>query len=81
VRQDGLEKIRARKKLNHSLEGLLPGIYLPLYAMVTFTRMPYADAEQRARFQDRIVYGSLLLAIVLILLLLAFAGKGHYLFR
>jgi kynurenine 3-monooxygenase len=72
---------RAKKKLDHLLEGLLPGIYLPLYAMVTFTRMPYADAERRARFQDRIVYGSLLLAIALILLLLAFAGKGHYLFR
>jgi kynurenine 3-monooxygenase len=72
---------RAKKKLDHLLEGLLPGIYLPLYAMVTFTRMPYADAARRARFQDRIVYGSLLLAIVLILLLLAFAGKGHYLFR
>jgi kynurenine 3-monooxygenase len=70
---------RAKKKLDHLLEGLLPGIYLPLYAMVTFTRMPYADAERRARIQDRIVYGSLLLAIVF--LLFAFAGKGHYLFR
>src|SRR5438128_2703096 len=56
---------RAKKKLDHLLEGLLPGIYLPLYAMVTFTRMPYADAARRARLQDRIVYGSLLLAIVL----------------
>jgi kynurenine 3-monooxygenase len=73
---------RAKKKLDHLLEGLLPGIYLPLYAMVTFTRMPYAGAARRAQLQDRIVYGSLLLAIVLIiLLLLAFAGKGHYLFR
>jgi kynurenine 3-monooxygenase len=51
---------RAKKKLDHFLEGLLPGIYLPLYAMVTFTRIPYAEAARRARFQDLIVYGSLL---------------------
>jgi kynurenine 3-monooxygenase len=65
---------RAKKKLDHLLEGLLPGIYLPLYTMVTFTRMPYTDAARRAGLQDRIVNGSLLLAIAaLILLLIAFA--------
>jgi kynurenine 3-monooxygenase len=50
---------RAKKKLDHLLEGLLPGVYLPLYAMVTFTRMPYATAAKRARLQDRIVYSGL----------------------
>src|SRR3989440_8201102 len=50
---------RAKKKLDHLLEGLLPGIYLPLYTMVTFTRIPYVAAAQRARRQDRIVYASL----------------------
>lgn len=52
---------RAKKKLDHALEGVLPGIYLPLYTMVTFTRMPYAMAAKRARLQDRIVYAALLL--------------------
>src|SRR5207302_3198047 len=61
---------RAKKKLDHLLEGLLPGIYLPLYSMVTFTRMPYATAAKRARFQDRIVYGSLFGVGVLVFLLL-----------
>jgi kynurenine 3-monooxygenase len=61
---------RAKKKLDHLLEGLLPGIYLPLYTMVTFTRIPYAAAAQRARFQDRIVYGGLIGVGVLIFLLL-----------
>ncbi len=51
---------RTKKKLDHLLEGLLPGIYLPLYAMVTFTRIPYANAAERARLQDRIVYARLL---------------------
>jgi len=58
---------RAKKKLDHLLEGLLPGSYLPLYTMVTFTRMPYAKAARRAQLQDRIVYGVLLLAVALIL--------------
>jgi kynurenine 3-monooxygenase len=56
---------RAKKKLDHALEGLLPGLYLPLYTMVTFTRIPYAQAAKRARWQDRIVYASLVLATVI----------------
>src|SRR5260370_13435194 len=60
---------RAKKKLDHFLEAALPGIYLPLYTMVTFTRIPYARAARRARLQDRIVYGSFVsLSIVLIAL-------------
>jgi kynurenine 3-monooxygenase len=51
---------RAKKKLDHFLEAALPGTYLPLYTMVTFTRIPYAEAARRARVQDRIVYGSLI---------------------
>jgi kynurenine 3-monooxygenase len=52
---------RAKKKLDHALEAALPGMYLPLYTMVTFTRMPYAKAAKRARLQDSLVYGSLFL--------------------
>src|SRR6266704_7120802 len=62
---------RAKKKLDHFLEAALPGIYLPLYTMVTFTRIPYVQAARRARFQDRIVYMALI-AIVLIIALLIF---------
>ena len=61
---------RTKKKLDHFLEGLLPGTYLPLYAMVTFTRMPYATAARRARLQDRIVYGGLIVIMALIAALL-----------
>ena len=52
---------RAKKKLDHALEAALPGIYLPLYTMVTFTRMPYAKAAKRAQIQDLLVYTSLFL--------------------
>ncbi|MEY2496474.1 MAG: kynurenine 3-monooxygenase [Verrucomicrobiota bacterium] len=61
---------RAKKKLDHALEGLLPGIYLPLYAMVTFTRMPYAVAARRARLQDRIVCVSSALVLLVIALII-----------
>ncbi len=55
---------RAKKKLDHFLEAALPGIYLPLYTMVTFTRIPYAQAARRARLQDRMLYTGLI-ALVL----------------
>jgi kynurenine 3-monooxygenase len=61
---------RAKKKLDHLLEGLLPGVYLPLYTMVTFTRIPYAEAARRARHQDCIVYTSLVVAFLLLSILL-----------
>ncbi len=62
---------RAKKKLDHLLEGLLPGIYLPLYTMVTFTRLPYSEAARRARLQDRMVYAGLIfLSLIVIAVLL-----------
>src|SRR6266511_3915531 len=56
---------RAKKKLDHLLEAALPGMYLPLYTMVTFTRIPYSTAARRARVQDRIVYGSLAFLVLI----------------
>lgn len=64
---------RAKKKLDHLLEAALPGVYLPLYAMVTFTRIPYAEAARRARLQDRILYVSVAVAILGLFVLLAAA--------
>jgi kynurenine 3-monooxygenase len=67
---------RAKKKLDHLLEAALPGIYLPLYTMVTFTRIPYSKAARRALVQDQIVYGSLMsLSALLIALLLRLIAR------
>ncbi len=55
---------RAKKKLDHFLEGLMPRLYLPLYTMVSFTNIPYAEAARRARWQDGIVYGTLILLLI-----------------
>jgi hypothetical protein len=44
--------------------------------MVTFTRMPYATAAKRARFQDAIVYSGLAF-----LLLIATFAALRFIFR
>jgi kynurenine 3-monooxygenase len=58
---------RAKKKLDHALEAALPGIYLPLYTMVTFTRIPYAIAAKRARVQDVLVYSGLVTVLAILI--------------
>jgi kynurenine 3-monooxygenase len=57
---------RMKKRLDHFLEAALPGIYLPLYTMVTFTNIPYARAARRARIQDAVVYAGLFLLALII---------------
>lgn len=55
-----------KKKLEITLSKLFPGWYVPLYTMVSFTRIPYAEALRRARRQDRVVRilgGMLILAL------------------
>ncbi|MBA3963163.1 MAG: FAD-dependent monooxygenase [Chthoniobacterales bacterium] len=66
---------RAKKKLDHALEGLLPRLYLPLYTMVSFTRIPYADAARRARVQDTIVFSILGVLVLSLIVLLLLAGR------
>jgi kynurenine 3-monooxygenase len=46
---------RLGKRLAVLLHRLFPRWYLPLYTMVEFTRIPYAQAVRRARAQDRAV--------------------------
>src|SRR6059058_3913828 len=58
------QTFRAKKKLDHLLEGLLPGVYVPLYTMISFTRIPYAIAASRARLQNRIVYAGLIVLLL-----------------
>ena len=47
-----------QKKMAILLHRLFPHWYLPLYTMVEFTRIPYADAVRRARTQNRIVWAA-----------------------
>jgi kynurenine 3-monooxygenase len=59
-----------RKRLAVLLHRLFPRWYLPLYTMVEFTRIPYADAVRRARRQNRVVASAAGLLLVLAGLLL-----------
>lgn len=57
-----------RKKFEKVLNLLMPQTYIPLYPMISFTRIPYAKARERAHRQWRIVRATLaVLAAVLIL--------------
>ncbi|HEX2092098.1 MAG TPA: NAD(P)/FAD-dependent oxidoreductase [Longimicrobiaceae bacterium] len=45
---------RARKRVDLVLSRLFPGRWIPLYNMVVHSNMPYSEALERARRQDRI---------------------------
>lgn len=64
-----------RKKLGIVLHRLFPRWYLPLYTMIEFTRIPYADAVQRARLQDRVVRAVGFGLIFLLFLLIVYVGR------
>jgi kynurenine 3-monooxygenase len=62
-----------RKKIAILLHRLFPRWYVPLYVMVEFTRIPYAEAVCRAKRQDwiaRSIVAALLLVFALVLLAL-----------
>jgi kynurenine 3-monooxygenase len=61
-----------RKKGERTLHRLFPRWYLPLYSMISFSRIPYADARARARRQDRVV---LALGLLIALIVLAWFGR------
>jgi kynurenine 3-monooxygenase len=42
-----------KKKGEKLLQGLLPGVFTPLYNMISFTNTPYAQARRRATVQGR----------------------------
>jgi kynurenine 3-monooxygenase len=66
---------RFRKKLEILLSKLLPGWYLPLYTMVSFTRIPYAAALRRARKQDQVAQTVFVAIAVLLVAVLIWIVK------
>jgi kynurenine 3-monooxygenase len=67
---------RLKKRLSILLHALFPRIYLPLYTMIEFTRIPYADAVERARRQNRAVAGIAALVGIAILGACVFLRTG-----
>ena len=50
---------RFEKRSQALLHRLFPGWFIPLYTMISFTTIPYAEAWDRARLQARVVRGVL----------------------
>jgi kynurenine 3-monooxygenase len=67
---------RSRKKVEHALHALLPGWFHPLYNMISFSTIPYAEARARARYQTKVIAiaGSIVaLVVILMVVWLIFA--------
>jgi kynurenine 3-monooxygenase len=60
---------RARKRFAILLNTVFPRWYVPLYTMIEFTRIPYAEARRRARRQDWMVWGVLIVIALAALIL------------
>lgn len=60
-----------RKKLEKVLHAIAPNWWIPLYTMVTFTNLPYAEAKERAARQDRMLTTALIVAVILLAAALA----------
>jgi kynurenine 3-monooxygenase len=45
----------AERRLERFLHRRFPDRFVPLYTMVTFTRIPYAEAVRRSRRQDALL--------------------------
>ena len=68
---------KLKKKLDHALNRLMPRAFVPLYDLVSFSTVPYAEARARARRQDRAVLAAgIALAAVAIGTLAAVAVAG-----
>ena len=47
-------KLSAKKKVDHLLADLMPGKWVPLYTLISHTTVPYAEAIERAKKQNRV---------------------------
>ncbi len=72
----GSRLFRAKKALEKGLHRLFPSWFVPLYMMVSFTLIPYAEAQRRARRQVRALLSAAAGALLLALLLLLWLSRG-----
>ena len=72
----GSRLFRTKKTLEKRLHRLFPTRFVPLYIMVSFTLIPYAEARRRARRQARALLLAGALVLILALLLLFWISRG-----
>ncbi|MBC8107872.1 MAG: FAD-dependent monooxygenase [Anaerolineae bacterium] len=65
-----------RKKIAHAMHRMFPGAFIPLYNMISFSTMPYAIAQLRAKRQAAILRiaacGLAILLVIVVLILLRY---------
>jgi kynurenine 3-monooxygenase len=64
-----LTRFRMKKRIERTLHRLLPRWYTPLYNLVSFTLIPYAEAVRRTRRTKRVVRIAMVLTVLLVLAL------------
>ena len=72
----GSRLFRTKKALEKWLHRLFPTRFVPLYMMISFTLIPYAEARRRARRQARALLSAGALAVILALLLVFWISRG-----
>lgn len=65
-----------KKALEKGLHRLFPSRFVPLYMMISFTLIPYAEARRRARRQARALRAAATCALIVTLLLLFWLSRG-----
>jgi kynurenine 3-monooxygenase len=68
---------RARKTLEKTLYRIFPGSFMPLYMMISFSRIPYAETVRIARRQSRVIRAAATAAGAAVLLLLIWLTRGY----
>jgi len=62
---------RMKKKGERMLHKLFPQWYLPLYNMISFSRIPYSEAVKKAKVQDRVIIVAGIFVVLIIVVILA----------
>eukprot|EP00047_Mylnosiga_fluctuans_P013254 m.30441 g.30441 ORF g.30441 m.30441 type:complete len:470 (-) comp4779_c0_seq2:22-1431(-) len=65
-----------RKKLDNLLHAIWPTRFIPLYTMVTFSRIPYATVIERAKQQDAAIASAVRAIGLAALAVLAYRARG-----
>jgi len=65
-----------KKALEKGLHRLFPSRFVPLYMMISFTLIPYAEARRRARRQAKALRAAAACALSVTLLLLVWLSRG-----
>jgi kynurenine 3-monooxygenase len=68
---------RAKKAMEKTLYRLFPGLFMPLYMMISFTRIPYAETVRRARRQSLVLVSLGAAAGVVAVMSLAWWWRGR----